>query len=317
MVAPLLLSLLTFLHGTELWRPVGPWTLRAGVSAGYSHYDGVDLNRTLVLLENLTREAAGTNPYAVKGFDGHPAAQKRLGVRRGPWNLDLEMEQWIETFHQSEVPFNLEDNDRDNRITCDDLRVQADRLTSLAGCIQASERFLFVPLTAQVSWMPAWTSWMRAGFGYGLGVLAGDASVTLDAQYLGPDAAPDDQITFAITPDPLVTPVHKWFASLEWVPTRFFGLELRGGWRLTHLPSFVLAEKQGSSQVFDAAFDYPETGDYLWIQAPGRNPEVQSIWIGSREEAVGRSSRYSYHAVEGNFDGWFLAGSVVFEWRFP
>lgn len=314
MFAPLLLLLS---GAPELWRPSGPWILRGQISAGWSHYEAHDLNQTLGLLENLTREAAGTNPYAVRGFDGHPAGQGRLGVRRAPWNFDLEVESWVETFAQSEVPFNLDDNDRDNRITCDDLRAAASSLTSLAGCIQASERFVFLPVTAQVAWMPDWTPWLRAGVGYGLGILGGSAEVTLESDYFGPDAAPDDRITFSVAPDPLINPVHKVFAALEWTPFRHAGLELRGGYRLTRLSSFKLSEKTGSSQVFDAAFDFPEEGDHLWIQSPGGSPQTRSIWIGSRADAEVRSSRYAYHAVDGDFDGWFLAAALSFEWGLP
>jgi hypothetical protein len=77
------------------------------------------------------------------------------------------------------------------------------------------------------------------------------------------------------------------------------------------------AEKKGSSQVFDAAFDFPEEGDHLWIQSPGSSPQTRSIWIGSRADAEARSSRYAYHAVEGDFDGWFLAAALSFEWGLP
>jgi len=297
-----------------LWTPEGPWIARAQVSGGYSHYQATDLNRTLQLLESLTREAAGTNPYQVRGFDGHPALQGRLGIRRAPWNLDLEVESWSETFHQSEVPFNLEDNDRDDRITCDDLRAQASTLTSLAGCIQADEAFVFLPATLQIAWMPDWKPWLRAGFGYGLGVLGGSARVSLDASYFGPDAAHPDRVSFSVRPDPLVNPVHKFFASVEWTPFRHVGLEARGGYRITRLQSFVLRDKSGSSQVFDAAFDFPENGDHLWIQSPGERPETQTIWIGSETEARARSSRYAYHPVRGDFDGWFLAVSLNAQW---
>lgn len=312
---PLVLAVLAagFPH-PEFWAPSGPTVWRAQLSAGYSHYDAADLNRTLQLLENLTREAAGTNPYAVSGFDGHPAFQGRFGLRRGPWNLDLELESWSETFEQTEVPFDLEDNDRNDRITCDDLRANAANLTQLAGCIEAEETFVFLPITLQLAWMPQWKPWLRAGIGYGVGVLAGSAEVTMRSTYFGDQAAPSDEITFSIQPDPLVNPVHKFFTSVEWKPTRRFGMEFRGGYRLTSLQSFVLSDKSGSSQVFDQAFDFPEEGDHLWIQSPGENPEVQTIWIGGEFEARARSSRYTYHPVQGDFDGWFAAVAVLFEW---
>lgn len=308
-----LLSVLCTWQAPPLLRPEGPWVLRAQASGGYSHYRADDLNLTLQLLEKLTRESAGTNPYQVVGFDGHPAWQARLGVRRAPWNLDLEVESWSESFEQTEVPFNLEDNQRANRITCDELRANEAALSDLAGCIQASELFVFLPVTLQLAWMPDWTSWMRAGFGYGLGVLGGWADVTLDADYLGPDAAPSDQVTFSVKPDPLINPVHKFFASVELSPFRHVALEARGGYRLTSIHSVTLGDKRGSSQVFDAAFGFPEDGDHLWIRSAAERPDTKLLWIGSVDEAEATSSRYSYHLVGGDFDGWFAAVALVFE----
>lgn len=312
----LVLSLLGAWEPPPLLKPSGPWIVRGQASGGYSHYQADDLNLTLQLLEKLTRESAGTNPYQVVGFDGHPAWQARLGARRAPWNLELEVENWSETFEQAEVPFNLEDNDRDNRITCDDLRATEASLTDLAGCIQAHERFVFLPVTLQLSWMPDWTTWLRAGFGYGLGVLGGSARVELQADYLGPDAADPDEVTFSVQPDPLINPVHKFFAAIELMPFEHFGLELRGGWRLTSLQSFVLRDKEGSSQVFDAAFDFPEEGDHLWIRSAAESPDTRLLWIGSEAEAKAMSSRYSFHPVRGDFDGWFAALAATFEWGF-
>ena len=315
-IAATLLALAAAFNAVDLW-PAAPWIVRAQASGGYSHYQATDLNRTLRLLENLTREAAGTNPYEVKGFDGHPALQGRLGVRHAPWNLDLEVESWSQSFEQSEVPFNLDNNSRTNRITCDDLRATQATLTSLAGCIQAAETFVFLPVTLQIAWMPDWTSWLRAGFGYGIGVLGGSADVNLNATYFGPDAASPDEVSFSVLPDPLINPVHKFFASVEWMPFKHLGIEARCGYRLTSLQSFVLRDKQGSSQVFDAAFDYPENGDHLWIQSPGADPGTQMLWIGTESEARARSSRYAYHAVHGDFDGWFAAAALDFEWGLP
>jgi len=313
-LAALLLSLTCAWQHPALLEPSGPWILRAQASGGYSHYQADDLNLTLQLLEKLTRESAGTNPYTVVGFDGHPAWQGRLGARKAPWNLDLEIESWSESFEQTEVPFNLEDNERDNRITCDDLRAIEASLSDLAGCIQARENFVFLPVTLQLSWMPDWTPWLRAGFGYGIGILGGWADVTLEADYLGADAADPDVVTFSVEPDPLINPVHKFFVSVELKPFRHLGIEARGGWRLTSLQSFVLRDKEGSSQVFDAAFDFPEEGDHLWIRSAAEQPDTRLMWIGSTAEAEAASSRYSFHPVGGDFDGWFAAVALTFEW---
>lgn len=301
----------------ELWRFEGPWEPSLSAGFGYSHYQAKELNEVLVLLEHLTRESAGLNPYEVKGFDGHPAAQAALRLRRGPWTAALEVEFWTESFAQSEVPFDLGDNDREDRITCDDLRATESDLSGLAGCIEARESFVFLPTTLQLSWAPRWTPWLRAGGGYALGVLAGSARIELSAEYFGAGAAPDDRVTFSVEPDPLVNPVHKFFATAEWTPSRWFGLELRSGWRITKLGGFTVRNLRGSSQVFDAAFDYPKDGDQLWIRWTSVDPDRRSIWIGSREEAESVSSRFGHQLVQGDFSGWFASLSAVVSWGAP
>lgn len=300
-------------QSAELWKPEGPWQVSASVSEGYTHYQATQLNEVLQLLENLTRETAGLNPYAVKGFSGHPATQLTLSVEKGPWRLGLEAEFWTQTFAQSDVPFDLSDNERTDRITCQDLF--AANPTSLAGCIQAKEEFLFLPVTLQLSWMPRWTPWLRAGFGYGIGVLGGKASLELATTYMGEGAAEPDKIRFDIEPDPLINPVQKWFATVEWTPVAWFGLETRGGWRRSRAGGFTLRTPSGHSQVFDAAFQNPKAGDQLWIRWTATTPDQRALWVGSREDAMSNSSRYGHELVQGNFDGWFAALSLNFHWR--
>ncbi|HNY31977.1 MAG TPA: hypothetical protein PKO15_13910 [Fibrobacteria bacterium] len=296
----------------ELWRPTGPWEISASISEGYTHYRASELNEVLVLMESLTREAAGLNPYTVTGFDGHPATQASLAFRKGPWRLGLEMEFWTQTFRQEDVPFDLSDNTRENRITCADLAAKP--VENLAGCIQAKEEFFFLPMTLQLSWMPQWTTWLRGGLGYGVGVLGGSASMELSTQYYGGGAARPDRISFDIVPDPKVNAVHKVFAALEWTPLRFASLEARGGIRLSEAGGFTLREPSGSSQVFDAAFQAPGEGDQLWIRWPESAPDRRAIWIGSRQAAMANASRYGHQLVHGDFSGWFAALALNFRW---
>ena len=296
----------------ELWRPAGAWEVSGSISEGYTNYQAAELNEVLVLMESLTREAAGLNPYTVTGFDGHPATQASLAFRKGPWRLGMEVEFWTQTFQQSDVPFDLSDNARESRITCADLAVK--QVETLAGCIQAKEQFSFLPITLQLSWMPQWTSWMRGGVGYGIGVLGGSASMELSTQYFGSGATRPDHISFDIVPDPKINAVQKLFVAAEWTPWRHIGLEGRGGFRFSQAGGFTLSKPTGSSQVFDAAFQAPGEGDQLWIRWPESAPDRRAIWIGSREDAMVNSSRYGHQLVHGDFSGWFVALALNFRW---
>jgi hypothetical protein len=301
---------LLFGSGADLWRPMGPWEISASLSEGYSHYNAAELNEVLGLMEQLTRETAGLNPYSATGFDGHPATMARLSLRKGPWTASVETEFWTQSFAQSDVPFDLGDNQRTTSITCAEIVGQ--NLQGLAGCIQAKEDFTFLPVTLQLSWMPQWTPWLRAGAGYGVGVLGGSASLELSTVYYGQGAAAPDKIRFDIVPEPQVNPVQKFFAAVEWTPLKWLGAETRGGWRISRVGGFTLRNPQGSSQVFNAAFQNPSAGDQLWIRWPTSAPDRRSLWIGSRDTALANSSRYGHQLVQGNFDGWFAALSLEF-----
>lgn len=299
----------------DLLVPTGPWEISGSASEGYSHYEAAELNEVLRLMEQLTRETAGLNPYSPTGFDGHPATMARLGVRKGPWNLGFEAEFWTEKFAQSDVPFDLSNNKRTTRLTCADVASQTS--SSLSGCIQAAEDFTFIPLTFQLSWTPQWTGWLRAGAGYGIGILAGSASLELSTVYYGQGAAAPDKIRFDVVPDPEINAVQKFFAVLEWTPSKWLGVETRGGWRISRAGGFTLKNPSGGSQVFDAAFQNPQPGDQLWIRWPVDAPDQRGIWIGSRDTAVANSSRYGHQLVQGNFDGWFAALTLEIHWSLP
>ncbi len=313
--APLALALVGMAWGAPtplLWSADDPTAVSVSVAEGYSHYDATELNEVLQLLENLTRETAGLNPYAVNGFSGHPATQLTLSVRKGPWRIGVETEFWTQTFAQSDIPFDLSDNQRTDRITCQDL--YANPPASLAGCIQAREEFFFLPVTAQVSWMPEWRPGLRAGLGYALGILGGSASLELSTTYVGEGAAPADKIRFDIEPDPLVNPVQKWFAALEWTPWTWLGLESRAGWRRSRAGGFTMRNPTGTSRVFEAAFNDPQAGDQMWVRWPATAPSNRALWIGPPQDAQSHASPSGHQLVQGVFDGWFATLALNFHW---
>lgn len=269
---------------------------------GYTHYDATDLNRVLVLMEKTTQQH-GFNNYEVSQFDGHPQSALLLGVTHKGWHFGIEAEFWVEEFSQNDVPFDLAKAERLERITCDDLRNPAYTVTELAGCVQAKERFNFIPLTFQVSrdiWRGRWGGF---ALGYGLGIMAGSAHVEMSTDYIGEGAIPDDKVRFEVWPG--VNPLQKFFVDAELKPWRYAGLTFRGGYRLSELEGFSLRSQKGQSRVFSSVFPGAKPDANLYIVSYSADPEQDQLFIGTEAEAkqqqVGR-----FHLVNGDFTGWFV-----------
>jgi hypothetical protein len=294
--------------------PARPWDLFLSASEGYTHYRAGDLNQVLVLMEKTTQEQ-GFNPYRVNQFDGHPQSALVVGWRHGPWRVGIETEFWVEQFHQAEVPFDLEEAGREYRITCDTLRNPAYVSDRLYGCVDARETFNFLPITAQVSYGLDLGRFLRAEAGYGLGVMAGSASIDLRSDYFGEGAVPDDRTRFDVWPG--VNPVQKVFGDLEVTPWRFMGLTLRGGWRFSQLRGFELRNREGQSRIFQVVFPDAEDGARMYIQSHG-NPDLpSSIYVGTEAKAKARAAAdgSDFHLVRGDFTGWFLSLKLNLYWR--
>lgn len=294
--------------------PARPWDLFLSVSQGYTHYEAEDLNQILVLMEKTTQEQ-GFNPYRVNQFDGHPQKAMVLGWRRGPWRLGIETEFWVEQFHQAEVPFDLEEAGREYRITCDTLRNPAYVSDRLYGCVDAKETFNFLPIMAQVSYGREFGRFLRAEAGYGLGIMAGSATIQLSSDYFGAGAIPDDETRFDIWPG--VNAVQKIFGDVEYTPWRFLGLAARGGWRFSRLRGFDLRNRKGESRIFQVVFPEAEDGARLYIQSHG-NPDLpSSIYVGTeaKAKAHAQADGSHFHLVQGDFTGWFLSLKLNLYWR--
>jgi hypothetical protein len=269
-------------------------------------------------MEKTTKEK-GFNPYAVNRFDGHPQNALLLGVRQGPWSLGLEAEFWVESFEQSEVPFDLEDAERNYRVTCETLRDPNYKSTKLFGCVEAREIFDFLPITLQLSYAREPFRWLRLGAGYGLGVLAGSAHIEMTAKYYGDGAIPDDHIRFQVWPG--VNLVHKAFLDLEYLPTfaRWIGLDWRTGWRVSGVQSLTLRNQEGSSRIFSAVFPEAKDGAHMYFQSFSSNPDDDKIYVGTEADAKAKAAASGnttrFHLVNGDFTGWFLALKLNFYWR--
>lgn len=297
--------------------PAPAWDLFLSLSQGYTHYEARDFNRVLLLMEKTTKEK-GFNPYTVNRFDGHPQNALVAGVRSGPWSLGLEAEFWVESFGQSEVPFDLEDAERNYRITCETLRDPDYKSTKLFGCVEAKEEFNFLPITLQLSYAREPWRWLRVGAGYGIGVLAGSAHIEMTSKYYGEGAIPDDHIRFQVWPG--VNLVQKAFLDLEYLPSfaRWMGIDWRGGWRISGVEGLTLRNQQGSSQIFKSVFPDAGNGAHMYFQSFTANPDDDKIYVGTEAEAKAKlqaAPNTRFHLVNGDFTGWFLALKLNLYWR--
>lgn len=300
---------------TLLWTaPARAGDLFLSISQGYTHYQAADLNQILVLMEKTTQEQ-GFNPYNVNQFDGHPQQGLVVGWKTGHWRFGLETEFWVEQFHQEEVPFDLEEAGREYRITCDTLRNPAYISDRLYGCVDAKETFNFLPITAQVSYGRDLGRHFRFEGGYGIGILAGSATIDLKADYFGEGAVPDDRTRFDVWPG--VNPVQKLFADAEYLPWKFLGINTRFGYRFSELQGFELRNREGRSRIFQVVFPDAEDGARLYIQTFG-NPDLpRQIYVGTEAKARARaaSDNSNFHLVQGDFTGWFASLKLNLYWR--
>jgi hypothetical protein len=293
--------------------PTQAWEGFVALSEGYTRYDAQDLNRVLFLLEKTTQEQ-GFNNYDVSHFDGHPQAALTLGLRHRGWQIGVEAEFWVETFVQSEVPFDLDNAERSFRVTCADLRDPNYTGGGFYGCVQAKEKFNFLPITLQVSRVFTPFSKVEISPGYGVGIMAGSAHINLKTDYFGEGAIPNDEIRFSIWPG--INSVQKLFTDVEWRPWRPIGLGLRAGYRWSKLDKgFALKDQKGQSRIFSTVFPDAEEGAILYIQE-GTTEADQYLYLGPEAKArrLATTTGDDMHLIVGDFTGWFVALRLVGHW---
>lgn len=290
------------------------WDLFLSVSEGWTHYRAEDLNQVLVLLEKTTQDQ-GFNPYQVSQFDGHPQSALVVGARLGHWRLGVETEFWVEEFHQAEVPFDLEEAGREYRISCSTLRDPDYRTETLYGCVDARETFNFLPITLQAAYGRDLGRKFRAEAGYGLGIMAGSATIQLTTEYFGEGAIPDDRTRFDVWPG--VNPVQKAWLDLEYAPWRWLGLATRFGYRVSKLAKAELRNQEGDSRIFKTVFPEAKDGARLYIQTFDDPAIPAAIYVGTEADARARSSHdgSDFRLVQGDFTGWFASLKLNLYWR--
>ena len=277
---------------------------------GWSHYQAKDLNTFFNLLEKRTHEG-GFNSYEVEKFDGHGQLAWALGVKHAPWTFALATEYWKESFKQSEIA--LGDPNRNESVTCAQLKDPAYIFDGSYGCVEAKESFFFLPITLELSYSKDIGKRFFLGFGYGIGMMLGDATISVSTDYFG-NSGIDDAVVFSIDPGLNVT--HKIFINSELRLFSLFGIQVQTGYRISKLKHFVLSEKKGESEVFAALFDNPQNGDKLYLKTyddPTLSELPQEIVIGNESDA-GKAS--TLHPVQGDFSGWFIHLKCNIYWRF-
>jgi len=319
-----LLSLSAFADGDSLFSE--KWGVHVTWAGGYTHYDAKDLNDVMQALEHQSSTAAGLNQYEVGSFHGHPMLAATIGVYREAWELALELEFWVEDFHQSEIPFYM-NRDLDPRfpahahISCSD--VLAPGFTPVqggtAGCIQAEEVFTIVPITLQLSrHFSFWRDRVWLGVGGGAGVLAGNAKLKVQTEFVGKDARPND--TMKLTLYPGVNPVFKVFSEAGVKPLRWLGFSLQGGYRWSGMKYVEISEKKGDSFLFGLALGGDSKlskgnraylirtsngqGDILVLRDAPTTAEVTQAKLAGNQ----------YSLVKGDFSGWTIEAKVNLWW---
>lgn len=287
-------------------------------SGGYTHYAARDLNDVMVALAEQSAEQGGLNRYTVEKFDGHPRQALTFGALWRGWRIGMEAEFWVETFGQRNVPFYL-NRDLDlefrnlERVHCDMFRRPGFQPVDggVAGCINAQEIFTIVPLTLQLT--RNWNFWknrLHLGAGYGLGILAGDARILVQTDFIGNESRPDDNLELTLWPG--VNLVQKFLTDLEYRPLPALGLGLRGGLRISRMDFVELREKQGDSFLFGLILGEDsrlQKGDRAWLL---RSPDVNESLLVIRSEPTAQEKAQanlagsSYDLVEGDFSGWFI-----------
>jgi hypothetical protein len=318
-----LLATLGFLNPVQA-EPNSDWTLFSSYSLGYTHYQAGDLNDIMKLLANQSADAGGLNRYDVDQFDGHPRQALVLGFEYKFLQVGLEGEFWVEDFKQQDVPFytsrDIDPAFEDRTVlSCDDFR-QADFVPyagGSAGCLRGQEVFTIIPLTLQLGfiWQPF--KWSRIIPGYGIGVLAGDARVIVETDFIGANARPDDRMEVVLWPG--VNLVQKFFLDMEFKPSQYFGVSWRSGWRISEMDYVEIRQKQGDSFLFGMVLSDNseiEEGNRVYIQ---RNSNTDDILVirdapTEREKLVASRTGSFYDQVQGDFTGWFLELKVNAYW---
>lgn len=279
--------------------------------AGYTHYEAAELNEAMRLLAKKTADSsAGFNNYSVGTFSGHPYQVFEIGYERDWWKISLEMDYWVEDFQQEDVAF-YTDRDRDPDITSDQ-KLNCELLrdpdftteqTSITGCLKAYEEFAFLPITLNFSYK--WSPWSKLNITptYGIGVMGGSTSLTVETDYIYGRSV-GDTLSFEIWPG--VNLLQKLTLDVEYRPFDYFGMSLRTGYRWNELKYLEVRHKKGNSEIFNIALGEIEEGQKFYIQSyPNSTDEDNELAILKEEQFI-LDSKY-YNSIQGDFDGWFIA----------
>jgi hypothetical protein len=111
--------------------------------------------------------------------------------------------------------------------------------------------------------------------------------------------------------------VQKAFADAEYLPWKWVGVALRGGWRISKVEGLTLRNQEGSSTIFKSVFPEAKDGARMYFASYTTNPEDDKIYVGTEADARAKAERENtrFHLVNGDFTGWFASLKLNFYWR--
>jgi hypothetical protein len=288
--------------------------------AGYTHYEASELNELMSLFaKRASDSAAGFNNFETGNFTGHPYQVFEVGVEWKDFAISIEVDWWVESFEQKNIPFYTERaNDsslsKSDKITCQWIQDRNSQNLlhdeSIAGCINAEESFTFLPITLNLSYLYELGDF-RFKPGYGIGVMGGKSSITMNTKYYhGYDT--DDNLELEIWPG--VNLLQKVWLDIEYKPWDHFGLLFKSGWRFSELQKLELSKVSGRSEILNLAFGKEiSEGDQFYVESFRNLPDSENELSLTKEDDFVKNEKY-YNSVQGDFDGWFIALKLNYYW---
>jgi hypothetical protein len=112
--------------------------------------------------------------------------------------------------------------------------------------------------------------------------------------------------------------VQKGFVDAEYLPWKWLGVDWRMGWRISTIGSLTLRGQQDTSRIFKSVFPDAKNGAHMYFESFTNSPDDDKIYVGTEAEAKAKAEHEpgsTFHLVNGDFTGWFVALKLNLYWR--